>query len=94
MTANVNEPTNANPTEQNLPSPEDMVMTQQFAEKSLELITQEAASKGMDPGLLHSAFCVASIGFLANVYGPDRTLGFLKQLEHAVEASRTTLKSA
>ena len=66
-------------------SPEDALQIQQFAEKTLEEITKRAEADGMDPVMLHSAFCVASIGWLANALGPEKAAAFLRHVGGTLE---------
>ena len=66
-------------------SPEDALQIQQFAEKTLEEITKRAEADGMDPIMLHSAFCVAAVGWMANALGPEKTGQFLRHVAGTLE---------
>ena len=66
-------------------SPEDALQIQQFAEKALEEITTRAEADGMDPIMLHSAFCVAAVGWMANALGPEKTSAFLRHVASSLE---------
>ena len=68
-------------------SPEDALQIQQFAEKTLEEITKRAEADGMDPIMLHSAFCVASVGWLANKLGPEKAGEFLRHVGGTLEGT-------
>ena len=67
------------------PSPEDALQIQQFAEKALEEIATRAEADGMDPIMLHSAFCVAAVGWMANALGPEKTGEFLRHVAGSLE---------
>lgn len=68
------------------PSPDDLLRTHQFAEAALEEVTRRAEADGLDPSLLHVAFAIASIGWLANRHGPERARDLLDQLRVQIEA--------
>lgn len=71
----------------NTPSPQEMIIHQQFADQTLEEVTKAAEKDGMDPGILHTAYIVSSVSWLQQHFGPENTLNFLGQMMHAVEAS-------
>jgi hypothetical protein len=68
------------------PSPETLLRTHQFAETAMEEVTRRAEADGLDPDLLHVAFAIAAIGWLANRHGPERARDLLDQLRAQVEA--------
>ena len=68
------------------PSPDDLLRTHQFAEAALDEVTRRAEADGLDPSLLHVAFAIASIGWLANRHGPERARDLLDQLRAQIEA--------
>ena len=68
------------------PSPDDLLRTHQFAETALEEVSKRAEADGLDPSLLHVAFAIASIGWLANRHGPERARDLLDQLRVQIEA--------
>ncbi len=67
-------------------SEEQMLATHEFAAKALEEIVRRGAADGYNPDLMHVAFCVTSIGFLSNSFGPARTRELLQQLMAQVDA--------
>jgi len=69
------------------PSPESMLETHEFAAKALEEVAKRAAADGHDPGILHTAFCIAAVSYLANAYGRERAHGLLEQLAAALEGA-------
>ena len=68
------------------PGPETLLRTHQFAEQALEEISARATADGLDPDLLHVAFAIAAIGWLANRHGAGRARDLLDQLRAQVEA--------
>ena len=68
------------------PSPEILLQTHQFAEAALDEVTKRAEADGLDPSLLHVAFAIASVGWLANRHGPERARDLLDQLRAQMEA--------
>lgn len=68
------------------PSPETLLRTHQFAESALDEVTKRAEADGLDPSLLHVAFAIASIGWLANRHGPGRARDLLEQLRAQMDA--------
>jgi len=66
---------------------EAVVRVQQFAEQALDEITRRAGDGGMDPLALHSALCVATVGWLANHVGAEHTAQMLDQLATVVRTS-------
>jgi hypothetical protein len=68
------------------PSPDVLLRTHQFAETALDEVTKRAEADGLDASLLHVAFAIASIGWLANRHGPERARDLLDQLRAQVEA--------
>ena len=68
------------------PSPESLLRTHQFAETALNEVTRRAEADGHDSSLLHVAFAIAAIGWLANRHGPERARDLLDQLRAQVDA--------
>ncbi len=62
------------------PSPEDALRVQQLADAALEEVATRAEDDGVDPVMLHSAFCVSSAGWLANAIGPEKAAALLTHL--------------
>ena len=60
------------------------IALQKYAETTLEKLSNEAERNGEDLVALHSALCIASIGWLANQVGVDQTAGMLERLAEAV----------
>jgi hypothetical protein len=67
--------------------PETMLRVQRFAELALDEISRRGGDDGFDPIQLHIAYCVASLGFLANTLGPARTLALLDRLGAIMRAA-------
>jgi len=63
-----------------------VVQVQQFAEQALDEIARRAGEDGMDPLALHSALCVAAVGWIANHVGTEHTAEMLDQLATVVRA--------
>jgi hypothetical protein len=60
--------------------PETMLRIQQFAEQALEELAQRGEADGMDPVQFHLAICIATMGYLANRFGPERAADLIDQL--------------
>lgn len=57
-----------------------MLRIQQFAEIVLDELAKRAKADGVDPVQVHLAICIASMGFLANNFGPERAGDLIDQL--------------
>ena len=68
------------------PDPTVLLRTHPFAEAALEEVAGRAAADGFDVDLLHVAFAVAAIGWLANRHGAARVRDLLDQLRAQAEA--------
>ena len=66
--------------ERSVPDVAEFKRIQDFAETALDEVARRAADDGMDQEILHTAFCIASVSYLRNQYGPDRALAFLSHL--------------
>jgi len=57
----------------------------QFAEQTLSEVAARAEQDGIDAIALHTAFCMASIAWLANQLGTEKVQGLLEHLVRSIE---------
>jgi CO/xanthine dehydrogenase Mo-binding subunit len=63
---------------------ETMLRLQQFAENALDELARRAEAGGIDPVQLHIAICIATMGYLANKFGPRRAAELIDQLSDLI----------
>jgi hypothetical protein len=66
--------------------PETMLRIQQFAESALEELARRGEADGIDPVQFHLAVCIATMGYLANKFGPERAANLIDQLNEMIRA--------
>lgn len=63
---------------------ETMLRIQRFAEQALDELARRGEADGMDPVQFHLAICIATMGYLANRFGPERAAELIDQLSAVI----------